>query len=726
MDDDGMMLNLAVEEPSTSRKSKVTGGRWKDRHMAKKAAQKRLERAHPELKKPQAQKAKRPEKRKRSEVEKPEGGEAPRQSQKPKMDSRGGAFQNSREGVDKDTFVSSLFSSNPETTKSIAAESGDSMPAVPHEASNAPLQDATTFDGLGLNSKLTDHLVSKMKMTRPTKIQRACLPRLIHRDRDLFVQAQTGSGKTLSYVLPILHRLMEQPDLHRESGLFALILAPTRELSNQIYSVLESLTRSCHWLVPGIVIGGEKKKAEKARIRKGINILVATPGRLADHFDNTESLDLSEIRWLVLDEGDRLMELGFEETITKILNKIESESQIRTSPYKKLPRRRVNVLCSATMKGDVEKLGQLSLKDADWASTDSIQDETEDDIKASREQVDYSAPAQLLQECSVVPAKLRLVALAGVLLDLVKNNPDGRIMVFFSCSDSVDFHFAAFTREGQDCDKKPGDDEDGNMSSSTVRTSPLLGDGAIVYKLHGSLNQQVRTSTLAAFSNKGNKNKVAGKPSILFCTDVASRGLDLPQISNVVEYDPPFAQEDHVHRVGRTARAGQAGSSIIFLLPGKEEGYLDILKSHHPNGINSVSYETILKRAFGKKWDVDATTWHLNVERWLLEDDQALVKARHGFQSHIRAYTTHLSAERGVFDMKSLHLGHIAKSFALRETPGGGAGKSKKTKSKNNAKGASSSSKANGDMSEAESRRLMMKMAAKVVNTGADEFNIGY
>ena len=96
-------------------------------------------------------------------------------------------------------------------------------------------------------------------------------------------------------------------------------MAPTRELAQQIYSVLESLCRGCNWIVPGIVTGGEKKKSEKARIRKGINILVATPGRLADHIDNTESLDLSEVRWVVMDEGDRLMELGFEEQSPRFL-----------------------------------------------------------------------------------------------------------------------------------------------------------------------------------------------------------------------------------------------------------------------------------------------------------------------------------------------------------------------------------------------------------------------
>jgi len=129
---------------------------------------------------------------------------------------------------------------------------------------------------------------------------------LIKENSDAFIQAETGSGKTLAYLLPIVQRIIELSEtlkkqnvedgldaVHRDSGLFAIILAPTRELSKQIALVLESLLRCAHWIVAGTVIGGEKKKSEKARLRKGINILVATPGRLADHLEHTERLNVS-------------------------------------------------------------------------------------------------------------------------------------------------------------------------------------------------------------------------------------------------------------------------------------------------------------------------------------------------------------------------------------------------------------------------------------------------
>uniref|UniRef100_A0A060TCX9 ATP-dependent RNA helicase n=1 Tax=Blastobotrys adeninivorans TaxID=409370 RepID=A0A060TCX9_BLAAD len=609
---------------------------------------------------------------------------------------------------DKDTFVSTLFAPNtPVEAEEGAAGEGDEVTA--HAPSNAPLTDSSSFEGLGINERLSAHLREKMNMHQPTIIQREALPRLLSVDKDLFVQAQTGSGKTLAYVLPIIHRLMQVPNLHRESGLFAIILTPTRELSNQIYDVLTNLVRCCHWLVPGIVIGGEKKKAEKARIRKGVNILVATPGRLADHCDNTSTLDLSQLRWVVFDEGDRLMELGFEETITKIIKYIEDQSAFTNIVG--LPKKRVHVVGSATIRGGAERLGQLTLKGADWVTADNQPDVerrssriASNKAREKEDEIGNMAPAQLVQTCAIVPAKLRLVTLASILINTCKDQ--SRIIVFFSCSDSVDFHFEAFTRKDES-----DSDEERNITD-TVRKGNLLSSNVVIHKLHGSLTQQVRTSTLSAFSKKDENST-----KILFCTDVVSRGLDLPRVTNVIEYDPPFSQEDHLHRVGRTARAGKEGSSILLLLPGKEEGYLELLKERHEGEIRQESHEHLIKNAFGHAWQTDATTWHLNIERWLLEDSRALDMARKAFTSHIRAYATHLSSERSVFDLKALHLGHIAKSFGLRETPGKLGNNKSSSSKKSSSKTPSSGGK------KLDGRNKLLQAAAKSI--GADEFNIG-
>ncbi|CCH42436.1 ATP-dependent RNA helicase [Wickerhamomyces ciferrii] len=709
--DDGLLLNFSTEASApapTKSSAKVVGGKWKDRRKAQLSARgiKKKDRSKSGVN-AQPVKEKEPKEITTSNTEtKPTEG----QPQSRPVKKRSAPSENENKGPSKqarftegrgtagknDTYVSSLFTSNPELTK---RDYNQEMEV--HEPSNAPLADATSFNGLGLNEILNNHLTEHLSLKNPTKIQRSVLPRLLTRERDLFVQAQTGSGKTLAFVLPIFQKLMEIKDLNRTTGIFALILAPTRELATQIYSVIETLTRCCHRIVPGIVIGGEKKKSEKARLRKGVNILVATPGRLADHIEHTERLDLSNIRYVVLDEGDKLMELGFEETITQILTDIEKTSRINATIrlYPTLPHKRINVLCSATIKGNVKKLGEISLSDAEMVNNNSVPDA--DDLEMAE---NVAAPDQLLQQVCVVPPKLRLVSLAAILKNITSIKTIGsRTMIFLSCSDSVDFHFSIFAKDGKIFNKVSKEYEDPRDSQSTVLTSPLLGENTFVYKLHGSLSQQTRTATLSAFSKAPEDQH-----TILFCTDVASRGLDLPYISTVIEYDPPFATEDHLHRIGRTARAGKSGKSFLFLLP-TEEKYLELIEHYHPNGVKHRSYEDLLTTGFGVKWDFDATTWHLNIERWLLEDETTHEKAVKGFTSHIRAYATHISLEKSIFNLKSLHLGHLAKSFGLRETP-------KKL-------GGKTSNNEVGKRKKENPKDKMFRMARMTAKAQSDEFN---
>ncbi|KAK9385869.1 P-loop containing nucleoside triphosphate hydrolase protein [Lipomyces mesembrius] len=614
-------------------------------------------------------------------------------------------------------IISSLFTSNPET-----AAAPTSSGAVQYDPSNAPLIDDTSFQGLGLHTLLTSHLQEKMRFDHPTAIQRAAVPALISQNpQDLFIRAQTGSGKTLAYVLPIIHALMASPErLTRESGLFAIVIAPTRELANQIYAVLESVVRCCHYIVPGIVIGGERKKSEKARLRRGVNILVSTPGRLADHFDNTVAMDLSAVRWVVLDEGDRLMELGFEETITKILSKLQENSKAHIDSVRGLPNRRVTVLCSATLKEDVEKLGKQSLHNAVYVNVDSKSTE-------SSRTDEFSAPDQLHQEYVVVPMKLRMVSLIGTIVNIVQIRNNAKIMVFLSCSDSVNFHFSMLTRASNADDgseeesefEKTAEGEKTSLPSHILKTY-LKSTSPMIYKLHGSLSQPLRKSTLAAFT------KLSSGPSVLLCTDVASRGLDLPSISHVVEFDPPFALEDHLHRVGRTARVGNEGWSTIFVLPGKEEGYIDnVLASLHKSPPIRRDYSTMLSSAFGGKlvWQDIATNAQLDVERWLLQSASNLSLAKDAFTSHVRAYTTHLSSERQYFSVRDLHLGHLAKCFGLRETPAT-LGKANNASAGGQVSG-ETRKKRLADHGPDYAKKKMLKIAQMHASANADEFNLG-
>ncbi|KAF2396530.1 ATP-dependent RNA helicase dbp7 [Trichodelitschia bisporula] len=695
MADDGLLLNFSLGDGPLTTKSAITGGPWRARRRAQKVAafsngtllstQQPNSSENPDF-------GSRPAKRIRVDDSRPHSSKRSSSSANPTYEA-------------PKQVVSSLFSFNPKATSEAAKEPAQAEDE-PVEPSNAPLtKEQLNFVNLDISPSLAAHLTQKMNISAPTAIQKATIPQLIKEDADAFIQAETGSGKTLAYLLPIVQRIMQLSELkdangkdllHRDSGLFAIVLAPTRELSKQIAVVLDNLLRAAHWLVGGTVIGGEKKKSEKARLRKGLNILVATPGRLADHLEHTEALNVSNVRWLVLDEGDRLVELGFEADIKKIVSKLDFQmKKSSANPIKGLPEKRVNILCSATMKMDVQRLGEISLKDAVHIHA-STTDPTEN-VNATTDDTKFLAPAQLKQSYAIVPAKLRLVSLAAFLKrSFARHGSVMKAIVFISCADSVDFHYEVFTRkeESEDTEQKESTEKPKTPKMSkfqgkaerkppapptevtTSAISPTVSsptNTVTCYRLHGSFPQATRTKTLQAFTKDTS-------PSFLLCTDVASRGLDLPDIDVVIEYDPPFSKDEHLHRIGRTARAGRNGRAMIFLLPGPEEGYiqvLDKLRSEGAAGLARHTADELLKKGLpmptapdGKNVEDRATEWQLGIERWVLEHPGMLEAARRGYQSHIRAYATHVAAERYMFNIKELHLGHLAKAFGLRDKPG--------------------------------------------------------
>ncbi|KAG1077707.1 hypothetical protein G6F42_024668 [Rhizopus arrhizus] len=282
-------------------------------------------------------------------------------------------------------------------------------------------------------------------------------------------------------------------------GTVAIILTPTRELAQQVLGVLTTLVnlprpkdenvRRLHWIVPGIVIGGDSKAKEKARLRKGVNVLVSTPGRLLDHLENTKSFDISNLKWLVLDEADRLLDLGFEETLKKIMNIIDERTKQGGSlKYKQLmtskfwPKKRQTVLCSATLRDDVKELAGWSLeKPAFVSGTDSKRDasavlSTDTTMATSNqeetEEMKFTTPNQLKQSYTIVPAKLRLITLLALLRSCFydkrqKKSMNSKVIVFFSCCDSVDFHYDLFAHAGKPIMDEDSDDEDDDEDDET-------------------------------------------------------------------------------------------------------------------------------------------------------------------------------------------------------------------------------------------------------------------
>ncbi|KAI1099364.1 DEAD-domain-containing protein [Jackrogersella minutella] len=773
MADSGMLLNFDTSEAPLKKQVKFTGGRWRDRVHAQRSERKNRDgstssvnftplsndRRHSHHDQDHDQDHdhgydERPAKRQRT------FGDSNGRIEHSRYDTSGTGARPGNTTTKPGGVTSRLFTSNP-TPRTVFEDPVEET--EPTKPSNAPLSDeAENFRALGLSSRIAQHLSSKLEMKAPTSIQKNAIPLLIKDDSDAFLQAETGSGKTLAYLLPIVQRIMSLSHhedgsnngtrIHRDSGLFAIIMAPTRELCKQIATVLEKLLRCAPWIVSTTVIGGESKKSEKARLRKGVNILIATPGRLVDHLDNTKVLDVGTSRWLVLDEGDRLMEMGFEEELKSIVGKIRKEELKETNKeganLGALPQRRVTVLCSATMKMNVQRLGEISLQDATHMT--ASKSETEGDTTIQTNDATFSAPSQLKQSYIVVPAKLRLVTLIAILKSsFARKGSVMKAIVFISCADSVNFHFDLL----RSIPPQSQSHDDSSLTKDTVAdaayiTSPANPDITLL-KLHGSLQQPVRTSTLAAFHASKN-------PSVLITTDIASRGLDVPAVDLVIEYDPAFSVDDHVHRIGRTARAGRPGKATLFLQPGCEEGYVDILKSATP--LAPQSYDSTLQKGFVTPITLPradaasdpqtlaserqtpnsrAEALQLHLEQRLLASEREggsklLDSARHAFRSHVRAYATHVRDERGFFDITQLHLGHAAKSFALREAPGGiGGGPSRRSAkaSHGNQKGG----QRKGDDSDGETaadaadgdaaRRMRMKM--KQVMSAAGEFNIG-
>lgn len=586
-------------------------------------------------------------------------------------------------------FISSLFTSNP---KIDVPKPEKSMHKPLSKPSNAPL-DTSIFSGLGLNPLLVSHLTSKMNILKPTAIQKSALPSLLPQsddseERDAFIQCQTGSGKTLAYLLPIIHDLLPLGSLSyidRSIGTLAIIIAPTRELAKQISDVLESLlklrlraedesaddpnttNRLTRWLVSGLLIGGENRTHEKARLRKGLPILVATPGRLLDHLQNTSSFNVGKCRWLVLDEADRLMELGFEETISDILKGLEGRRRLAKKAIEEgksmevggwdWERRRRTVLCSATMRENVQKLAGTALIDPLFIKAVEIDEEQEPiTSNPSTQPLErFTPPSQLTQKYVVAPPKLRLVTLVALLRSLVgqRHGQSTKIIVFFSSTDSVDFHWSLLagtsmnggrmSADGDDTNDEDNAEHEGNQKSKLPRNQgksevngvecPLL-PGTSIYRLHGYLSTKARLSIVKNFAEAPTSPDVtATSSSILLCTSVASRGLDLPFVRAVVQYDLPTegGVTEYVHRVGRTARAGKGGEAWSILAPSEtlwaqwaQDKMEDGGKSGGNKGnvsLTPIGIDDVLRSGFGGKgqeYEDRATEVQLAFERWVL------------------------------------------------------------------------------------------------------------
>lgn len=345
---------------------------------------------------------------------------------------------------------------------------------------------AITFEQLGVMSAICA-TCEKLNYAQPTEIQREAIP-LALSGRDIIGLAQTGSGKTASFSIPVLQALWEKP-----SPLFAVVLTPTRELAMQVAEQIEALGADIGAKC-AVIVGGMDMMTQAIALSRKPHLIVATPGRLQDHLEHTKGFNLKSVKYLVLDEADKLLDMDFGPSIDKILQN--------------LPRERHTYLYSATMTTKVEKLQRASLSNPARVSV------------ATK----YSTVSTLIQSYLFFPFKYKETYLVYLAHEL-----SGQTMIIFSrtCND-------------------------------TTRISLILrhfGFGAV--PLHGQLSQNSRISALNKFK--------AGSKTILCATDVAARGLDIPTVDCVINFDIPTDSKSYIHRVGRTARAGRAGKAISLV-----------------------------------------------------------------------------------------------------------------------------------------------------------------
>ncbi|XP_055304759.1 probable ATP-dependent RNA helicase CG8611 [Sitodiplosis mosellana] len=568
------------------------------------------------------------------------------------------------------------------------------------------------MSSIGLHPHLVKSLADLFGITELTSVQQRAVPVTLE-GRDILVRSQTGSGKTLAYALPIVQQLQDiKPKISRTDGIYALVIVPTRELAIQTLEVFIKLLKPFTWIVPTYITGGEKRKSEKARLRKGVNILIGTPGRICDHLLHTESFKLDKVKNLVLDEADRLYECGYEKDVKVIVDalnkppesknpfKAAADDEVQEKPISNLQ----TSLLSATLSTAVHQLAGLALKNPlfiDTCDQKNIElpktipiagdSQSVEAIEESLANENIVIPEKVTQKYILVPPKLRLVTLTGLIAkETSDEKKSSKILVFLATENLVDYHYdlmtETLTKKVVDSDDEDDDNDDDNMAlpdgesdleddeglldkvraktKKKFKERPLLADVKF-FKLHGSLTQHERSAIFKAFKE--------AKSGVLLTTDVTARGIDVPAVDLVVQFSSPHKLADYVHRVGRTARAGRSGNAILFLCPNEVE-FIRTLESKRIR-IAQDDYKTYLKGVQDNSELVTGTLEEMaselqrKFESLVADDKEIYEKACKAFVSWLRYISSFPKDLRHIFNVKNAHMGHYAKSLALREPP---------------------------------------------------------
>lgn len=347
------------------------------------------------------------------------------------------------------------------------------------------------FDELELNNSVLDALYD-MRFEKCTPVQEKCIPEILN-GNDVLGVAQTGTGKTAAYLLPILSKLDDGN--YPEKAINCLIMSPTRELAQQIDQAMQGFGYYLNGVSSVAVYGGNdgnRYDQELKSLQLGADVVIATPGRLISHI-SLGNVDLSKVSFFILDEADRMLDMGFSDDILKIA--------------KKLPQSCQTIMFSATMPDKIEELAKTLLKNPKV-------------IKLA-----VSKPAEKIKQCAYVCYETQKM---GIIKDIFKSDDLKRVIIFCGSKMKVKQVAGALQRKHINCGE-----------------------------MHSDLDQAMRDEVMFKFKS--------GQFDVLVATDIVARGIDIDDISMVINYDVPHDAEDYVHRIGRTARAAREGSAITFV-----------------------------------------------------------------------------------------------------------------------------------------------------------------
>ena len=556
-----------------------------------------------------------------------------------------------------------------------------------------------------------------------TKIQKKAIPILLEH-KNVIVKSETGSGKTLAYIIPLYQNLIEINEVNkisRKDGIYSIIFSPTHELCLQIEKTFDKLKSCCINVIFGTMMGGQKIDTEKKKLRKGINVIISTPGRLLYHLRNTGNLNFSKLKIIIIDEADLMLDMGFEKDIKEcfklILKKsenneneiINNEEDIKLNPdlFKKFK----IFLISATIDNRIRKMSNYFMKGFKAIGFEKEDNDKKEEIKETnndannddkndieKENEKYNInrnnylsslkQQNITQFYSCIYDEYRLVHLIAFLYNTFQQ----KTIIFVSTCDLCEYLSKLITEIEIDINYEQNSKNNKDKSNpnpkkeSSEKNINLFSQKT--YKLHGKMKHDERKIVFNDF-NEDNTG-------ILIATDVASRGLDFKDVDWIIHYDINPDIKEYVNRIGRTARIDNIGNSILFLMK-NEMKLLDTCFISVKNNLNEMQNSDILinftkninknilqtkinenfpdvkneeenldeNELYKKKFQNILNILIRCIKNFVFKDKTNLILARKAFKSEVRAYATFFKYGKDIFNINTLNLTRISRSFGL-------------------------------------------------------------